>query len=76
MLQCTFPKADIKNPTMKPPLNFRYADLLPSIRSPRMPAMVNRLDNKLDIEKFRFMAIDRSIAALENPVRRKILEWL
>ena len=27
MLQCTFPKADIKNSTMKPPLNFRYADL-------------------------------------------------
>ena len=28
MLQCTFPKADIKNPTMKPPLNFRYGDFV------------------------------------------------
>lgn len=34
------------------------------------------LDNQRYIEIFRFMDLEKSISALNNPVRRRILEWL
>ncbi len=38
--------------------------------------ITNFIDIFRSIEIFRFMDIEKSIAALNNPIRRKILEWL
>lgn len=34
------------------------------------------LDTRREIDIFRYMDLDRTIAALNNPIRRKILGWL
>ncbi|SMC11099.1 DNA-binding transcriptional repressor ArsR [Roseovarius aestuarii] len=35
-----------------------------------------RLTYNLDIEIYRYMNLEQSISSLNNPVRRRILEWL